>query len=110
MQPPPVPWRVPCFLIIRLGGREEGPTVGVNYPTRWGVQPLDAVIAKKGFTYARLANEIGVNPTHLYNAGQGFTVPSAELGSPPCCVGDSALQVVRLKCVGAGVRQTRAQA
>jgi hypothetical protein len=53
--------------------------VSVNFPTRWGVQPIAHVLRDKGYTYARLAEEIGLSKAHVYNAANGMTVPNSKL-------------------------------
>jgi hypothetical protein len=67
------------FLIIRPGRAESSTAVGVNFPTRWGVQPIARILHEKDYTYARLADEIGVARTHVYNACNGMTVPNEKL-------------------------------
>ena len=48
-------------------------------PSHYGEQPAAVVPRERGFTYARLAREIGCTYSHLYNAVQGHTVPSPRL-------------------------------
>lgn len=48
-------------------------------PSHYGEQPAAVVPRERGFTYARLAREIGCTYSHLYNAVQGHTVPSPLL-------------------------------
>ena len=51
----------------------------MRFPSHYGEQPAAVVVRESGFTYARLAREIGCTYSHLYNAVQGHTVPSPLL-------------------------------